>query len=153
MNALRYLPPPVHALLLLAFCRFLDKLWPIPADLSSMPLALLLSLAGGGLVLWAWRHFLRERTTLIPTGQPSALVVGGPYRFTRNPMYLGIALALAGLAFYLGALPYLLAPLGFFFIVKHVFVPYEEKRLEEAFGEDYRRLLETTPRWFRIPWK
>lgn len=103
-------------------------------------------------MLWAWSSFLRARTTVVPTGQPSALVCDGPYRHTRNPMYLGVALLLTGIAFYIGSPVYLLAPCGFFLAVQRLFVPFEERRLEETFGDDYRRLLRETPRWLPTPW-
>jgi protein-S-isoprenylcysteine O-methyltransferase Ste14 len=86
--------------------------------------------------------FRRRGTSVHPHHQPSALVTGGPYRFTRNPMYLALTLLLSGVAMWLGTLtPFLVVP-TFILVIQRRFIVNEEQRLAALFGpafEDYRR--------------
>jgi protein-S-isoprenylcysteine O-methyltransferase Ste14 len=92
--------------------------------------------------------FRKRRTTTIPFETPSALVTAGPYRFTRNPMYLGLTLIYIGVAgtrlepWPLIVLPFLLAYINF------VVIPFEERRLADTFGDQYRRYRAGVRRWF-----
>ncbi len=148
MNVLLKIPPPVYALLTLILCRDLSSVWPLPLDLSSPVLGYVMASVGLALVFWAWLHFLLNKTTPIPTGEPSALVTGGPYRFSRNPMYLGVLMMLASAVLFTGSLFYLLSPLGFFWIVDRLFIPYEESKLGQLFGTDFSRFMTLTRRWW-----
>jgi protein-S-isoprenylcysteine O-methyltransferase Ste14 len=147
MNPLLHIPPPVYALLSLGLCKGLDSLLPLPLDISSPELGAILALPGLGLMFWAWLNFLQKKTTPIPTSEPSALVTDGPYRFTRNPMYLGFLPILASVAFFTGSAIYLLSPLMTFYVVDRLFIPYEEAKLERLFGEDYAQLKSRVKRW------
>lgn len=147
MNPLLRIPPPVYALLLLGLCKALENLLPLPVDISVPLLGAVLAVPGLALLFWAWLHFFRNKTTPIPTAEPSALVIEGPYRISRNPMYLGFLLVLGGVAFFAGSPLYWLAPAGFFWIIDRLFIPYEEAKLERLFGEDYTRLKQATRRW------
>ncbi len=147
MNALLHIPPPVYGLGLLGLCKGLSSLLPLPVDISSPQLGMALALPGLGLMLWAWLHFLKKKTTPIPTKEPNALVMDGPYRFTRNPMYLGLLPLLASVVFFTGAPVYLLSPVGFYFIIDRLFIPYEEAKLERLFGEEFILLKSKTKRW------
>jgi protein-S-isoprenylcysteine O-methyltransferase Ste14 len=87
------------------------------------------------------------RTTYHPHKKPTALVVSGPYRFSRNPMYLSILLSLTGFAFLFGhAAPFAVPPLCAAAITR-VFIRREEKLLEAKFGEQYRDFIKRTRRW------
>jgi protein-S-isoprenylcysteine O-methyltransferase Ste14 len=102
-----------------------------------------------GLMLgvWASLHFRMARTSPKPFRQPNALVIGGPYRFTRNPMYLGLAIALAGVAVALGSLtPWLVIPLFIWVITARV-IRAEEAIMRARFGEEYQRYTERVRRW------
>ena len=89
----------------------------------------------------------KRKTTTIPFETPSALVTAGPYRFTRNPMYLGLTLIYIGVAgtrlelWPLIALPFLLAYIHF------VVIPVEERRLADTFGDHYRQYRAGVRRW------
>jgi len=147
MNPLLHIPPPVYALLSLGVCKGLDALLPLPVDISSPELGATLALPGLALLFWAWLGFFKKKTTPIPTKEPSALVTDGPYRFTRNPMYLGFLPILASVAFFTGAPVYLLSPLVFFFVIDRLFIPHEEAKLERLFGEEFVRLKSRAGRW------
>ncbi len=91
---------------------------------------LLASFTGAGL-------FLRNRTAIIPFKPATYLVTSGVYRWTRNPMYLGMALTYAGLAFLLNSLPALVLLLVVIAIVQRQVIAREEAYLERAFGNEY----------------
>ncbi len=91
--------------------------------------------------------FVTSRTTIVPHHRSSALVVRGAYRWTRNPMYVGLTLAYLGLAALLAsgwAIPLLAVPL--YAMHCHV-IPMEERQLEAVFGEEFRRYKTHVRRW------
>jgi protein-S-isoprenylcysteine O-methyltransferase Ste14 len=91
--------------------------------------------------------FRRAGTPVIPFERSTALVTTGLYRFTRNPMYLGLALVLAGAAIAFGTLgPWLAIP-GFLWIISTQFIRGEEAFLEEIFGADYLAYKAKVRRW------
>jgi len=104
----------------------------------------LLGLAFGGSALVT---FLRARTTPHPNHPVSALVTWGPYRFSRNPMYVGLSGFTAGLALVANT-PWLLAVLPFVWLALRLLViGREETYLERKFGEEYRAFKVRTRRW------
>ena len=98
-------------------------------------------------MMWAWWLFRQSGTPIRPTDRASSLVTSGPYRFSRNPMYLGIVVMLLGIALWLGSWPMLIAPVGFFVFMSLVFIPYEEQRLRETFGDAYASYAQRVRRW------
>jgi protein-S-isoprenylcysteine O-methyltransferase Ste14 len=104
--------------------------------------------AGGALALWCVLAFaFVGKGTPAPFDPPRALVVRGPYRHVRNPMYLGAAVALGGAALFYRSLP-LLGYVGVFLLATHAFVVwYEEPALERRFGEAYRTYRAAVRRW------
>lgn len=103
----------------------------------------------GGIVMAviADRLFARRETTIYPFAEPSVLVVEGPFRYTRNPMYLGLILALIGLALLLGTLTPWLVIVPFGLILDRTFVRYEQRTMQERFGDDYRAYMQRVRRW------
>jgi len=103
--------------------------------------------AGLLLALVCLGMFVRKRTTVLPSRCASAIVERGPYRFSRNPMYLSLILAYAGLACILDS-PWslLLLPLPVA-TLQRVTIPHEESRLEAVLGDDYARYRAQVPRW------
>ncbi len=88
------------------------------------------------------------RGTPAPFDPPRRLVVGGPYRLVRNPMYLGAGLALAGAAAFYQSLP-LLGYAGLFLLISHVFVVlYEEPALRRTFEGNYESYCRRVGRWW-----
>ena len=111
------------------------------------PLGAILALAGIGLAVWAAAWFARRRTTIEPREAPSALIVEGPFRVNRNPIYTGMALVLGGWALWLGTLLAVLAVLPFPFVIDRRFVRGEEAALRDAFGTDADVYIAGSRRW------
>ncbi|MCK5438382.1 MAG: isoprenylcysteine carboxylmethyltransferase family protein [Gemmatimonadetes bacterium] len=91
--------------------------------------------------------FERAGTTHKLAGDNATLVVEGPYRWSRNPMYLGLTLIVLGIAIYGGSVPFLLVPVAFLLTLNFAFVRWEERRLEAAFGDEYQAYRERVRRW------
>ena len=109
----------------------------------------ILATLGGALAVWCIFTFATlGKGTPAPFDPPQRLVVRGPYRFVRNPMYLGAALALLGAALVYGSVAlagYALA----FVAVLHAFVLwYEEPTLRRMFGADYDAYSRSVHRWW-----
>jgi protein-S-isoprenylcysteine O-methyltransferase Ste14 len=86
--------------------------------------------------------------TPAPFDPPRRLVIQGPYRYLRNPMYVGAGLALAGAALYFESWP-LLGYTGFLFLMTHLFVLwYEEPTLRRTFGQEYDTYCRQVRRWW-----
>jgi len=100
-------------------------------------------IAGCGLVLFA-----KARTTTVPGKLSGKLVTWGPYRFTRNPMYVGLVLAYLGEAGLLKQVwPVVLLPFTIAYLNRTV-IPVEEAKLEEAFPYEYKQYRLQVRRWF-----
>jgi protein-S-isoprenylcysteine O-methyltransferase Ste14 len=141
--------PPVWFLLFAGAAGVLAWLWPLHLTLPALlqPVAYLLAASGGVLALWAALLFRRHKTTSHPYAEATSLVISGPYRFSRNPMYLGLLLTLIGLGLWLQSLSaLLLAPL-FVFVINRCNIIPEERRLIDCFGEVYEIYQAQTRRW------
>jgi len=121
-----------------------------PASIASEQIVGMIVAAGGaGLALWCIVTFVAiGRGTPAPFDPPRRLVVVGPYRLVRNPIYLGAALALAGAALFYQSW----ALLGYcvaFAIMAHLFVvTYEEPYMRDTFGSPYVRYCGQVQRWW-----
>lgn len=106
-------------------------------------------LIGGGIVLaiMAMVEFRRHKTTVIPHETPSAMVQTGIYKRSRNPIYLGDVLILAGLILRFDAvLSLVLIPI-FVWVLERRFIIPEENRLRRTFRADFARYERKTRRW------
>ena len=96
-------------------------------------------LAGVALAAWGWLLFRKVKTTRVPGQASSTMVTWGPYRFTRNPMYLGLTIAYLGEAGILRQIwPVLLLPLVLAYL-NWIVIPVEEEKLQEVFGTRYEK--------------
>ena len=113
---------------------------------------MLLGASGAALALTCILTFVFVgRGTPAPFDPPRRLVVQGPYRLVRNPMYLGAGLALAGAALFYRSIP-LLGYAGVFLLITHVFVVlYEEPTLRQTFERDYEAYCRRVGRWWPKP--
>lgn len=112
-------------------------------------LGVVLTTAGAVLAVWCILTFaVLGRGTPAPFDPPRKLVERGPYRWVRNPMYLGAGFALLGAGVYFESTA-LLGYLMVFMTVSHLFVlGYEEPTLDRLFGADYAAYRERTGRWW-----
>jgi len=158
MNANNHVPPVMHIPPPLWFAAAFFAGWGlqllVPLTVHSPTIVLAsramgfgLLVCGGLIALSCFVMFLLARTTVIPFGRASSLVTRGPYRFTRNPMYLSLVLS------YLGGVGLLVLPWALVFlpvplaILNWVVIPFEERRLREAFDGEYAAYCEKVHRW------
>lgn len=140
--------PPVWLAAALAVSYRLAQMRPFGLSLGGFDL-LAGVLLGGGIVLMALAAYemRRRRTTIIPHQDASVLVTSGIFKRSRNPIYLGDALVLAGLILYWDApvaLP--LVPAFVWWIERHFVIP-EEDRLRRKFRAEFARYCQNTRRW------
>jgi len=120
-----------------------------PASLGPLRLAGLLPLLlGVAAYCWSAASFaLVGKGTPAPVDPPKALVVAGPYRYVRNPMYLGVVLVLVGESLVFAS-PMMLRYAALILLAFHLFVVYyEEPHLRRRFGEAYVHYCRSVPRW------
>jgi protein-S-isoprenylcysteine O-methyltransferase Ste14 len=126
---------------------------PNPPDPGGAQAAGMIMVAVGvALALWCVLTFaIVGKGTPAPFDPPRRLVVTGPYRFVRNPMYIGAGLALLGVAVYYGSASLFLAVAIFLLIVFVFILAYEEPTLRRMFGDDYEAYTRRVGRfWPRL---
>jgi protein-S-isoprenylcysteine O-methyltransferase Ste14 len=142
-------PPPVFYLAGFLAGYLLQRWRPLPwpHGMANDVIGAGLVIVGAGLVLDFVQRFHHFGTTTSPRGAATNLVVEGAYRFTRNPGYLGWALASAGVAMLvywtwcLALLPVVIL------LVDRLVIAHEERFLEERFGNEYRAYKHRVRRW------
>jgi len=139
--------PPLLAGALLAGTLILHALFERGNVAAHEVLGLLLVAGGIGLTFFAAALFQARDTTKNPYGEPSRFVVERPYTLTRNPMYLGITMALLGFAIFFSSVVMMLAPLGFFVALDQLVIPNEEAAMERLFGPPYLDYKARVRRW------
>ena len=109
---------------------------------------------GTAIALWCLFTFVFiGKGTPAPFDPPRKLVIRGPYRFVRNPMYIGAGMTLAGAALFYQSLPIFIYT-GVFFLITHLFVVlYEEPTLRRTFGDEYEAYFGRVSRWLPRPSK
>ncbi len=91
--------------------------------------------------------FRKAGTSVRPGDEPTQLVINGPFRITRNPMYLGIELVLVAVFFLTKSLFLLIPPVVFFLLINFLQIPFEEKLMIDHFGRSYTEYRERVRRW------
>lgn len=141
--------PPILLLIHIFAAFLLNWLFPLPFTFAKILVwvGYLLTLVGIGLAFSAAGRFMKAHPTLDPHGSVTEIVTSGPYRFSRNPIYLGFVCLLIGFPFifsnYWGLIlsPVLMVSL-FQLIIKH-----EETYLEKKFGDVYSSYKSRVRRW------
>jgi protein-S-isoprenylcysteine O-methyltransferase Ste14 len=120
-----------------------------PAIEAPQIAGMILGSAGAVVALWCIFTFARiGKGTPAPFDPPRRLVIRGPYRFVRNPMYIGAGLALGGAALFYKSVP-LVIYVGVFLLACHLFVlAYEEPTLKRTFGPEYEGYCQRVSRWW-----
>ena len=138
--------PPVITLGCLIIQVLLFNLLPLTVDLSLL-FGFLLLVGSIGCIALAARELFKNETTIIPDGQPEKLVTTGPFSFSRNPIYLGMAGILISSACFMQSLSALVIPVIFVLIIHKTWIPHEEVKLKEKFGKHWEKYAESTSRW------
>jgi protein-S-isoprenylcysteine O-methyltransferase Ste14 len=144
------LPPPVWVLIyaLLGGAASAAFPWRRLIDLRVLPLGAALLAGGLALSVWAALLFRAEGTELNPTSPSNKkLVIRGPFRWTRNPMYLSLVIVTLGLAFAIGALPMFAVPALVFATASLVHIPFEEAKMRRQFGAAFDDYVVRVRRW------
>jgi protein-S-isoprenylcysteine O-methyltransferase Ste14 len=117
------------------------------AGLVQTGLGLAVVCAGVALAAWGFVTFTRARTAVFPNRPARQFVTWGPYRVTRNPMYVGLALIYAGVALVINwAWPLVLLPVVIV-VMRTTIIRREERYMRSAFGETYASYCRHVRRW------
>lgn len=152
VHPLLRIPPPL--LFAATFIAGLGLQRLMPMSLASPSIVYIVHFMGAGmagagvlLALCCVGMFLLSRTTLIPFANAARLVTHGPYRFSRNPMYLSLVLVYIGVAGILAQIwPLILLPLPVT-AMQAVVIPFEEARLQDLFGGAFTHYCASVRRW------
>lgn len=98
---------------------------------------------------WASRLFDTAKTPICPGSTPTKLVDRGPFRWSRNPMYLRLIVLLLGIALLVGSWPFWVLPPLYALILRFLFIPHEEEMMWLKFGNAYDRYCSCVGRWLR----
>lgn len=144
---MKFYPP--HYLLTLSLCMLATWYF---GETSSQTLPLILIgvfLIGLGFLLAfnSISRFIKAKTGVVPFSESTTLITEGFYKYTRNPMYVGMNSFLLGLMLILKNPLNIIFLIIFFFIVRNMFVLKEEVQMEETFGEDYLTYKRKVRRW------
>ncbi len=102
---------------------------------------------GIAVVLFCDRLFRQKQTTIIPFQESNYLVREAIFKYSRNPIYLGMIIVLIGLWIFLGSLTPIVVVPFFSWLIQELFIKEEERMLEAKFGEEYREYKATVKRW------
>ena len=148
IDLVQYRPPRI-AMVLLAVATLTNALiWlPIPLVYSPLYVSVLLAASGFTVMMVAWWQFRGSDVAICPTEPTVRLLTNGVYRFTRNPMYLGITMMLAAVALAVGTVPFYVAALLFWLVADRAFCTFEEIKLAASFGASYESYRLRVRRW------
>lgn len=141
-------PPALYALAVLAGY-LLHRRWPLPVGdgLGIQALAWLLLGAWLGLTVSSIGTFRRSRTSIVPVRPATALVMSGPYRFTRNPMYVGLAMLTVAIALFMNSWWPIVLLVPVLLTIRQSVIAPEERYLERRFGLEYVAYKQRVRRW------
>lgn len=145
----RKILPPTYFYLFIILSVFLHFLIPVK-QIFYYPWSLIGILPivfGIVLNIWTDKQFSKKNTTVKPFGKPTSLLVSGPFKISRHPMYLGMTLILLGISIFLGSAILFIFPVLFFVLMNFLFIKYEEKNMEKIFTDGYREYKKKVRRW------
>lgn len=148
-----HFPPPFVYLAGLVLGWIVDRARPLPitgshgASVLRLSIAALLAVAYLALFLAALSAFRRAHTTLIPNRPATAFVTSGPYRWTRNPMYVSMTLLYLAVALWMNSWWPVLLLVLVLIVIQQVVISREERYLISAFPDDYVAYSSRVRRW------
>lgn len=141
---------PPHYILTLLVCAIALQWIFKPQMLISIPLNYLGVLVVALGIYWmkeAHQLFTKNDTPVPHSEKPREVVTDGPYKKSRNPMYVAGGLIMLGIAICAGTWPFFLSWILMGLILDRIFIPWEERRMEELFGDKYLQYKKTVRRW------
>tara|TARA_B100001939_G_scaffold202785_1_gene174315 strand:- start:70 stop:510 length:441 start_codon:yes stop_codon:yes gene_type:complete len=141
--------PPIIALGCILIQVLLYNLVPLSVNLGIL-IGLFVLLPSIALIFLSFKELNNNNTTIYPDGDPEKLVVNGPFKYSRNPIYLGMFGIILAVPFLIESLSTLLIPFLFILILENTWIPYEEKKLKEKFNDEWDQYCAQTPKWL---WK
>ncbi len=141
--------PPTHFYTYLLISAVLHFLIPIKQIIyfPYILIGIIPVIAGAGLNIWADGIFKKQKTTVKPDQKPTTLIDYGPFKISRNPMYLGMALMLIGEGVLLGSVTSFIGAIIFIAAMEIYFIPEEEKTMHKTFSEDFKQYKKRVRRW------
>jgi protein-S-isoprenylcysteine O-methyltransferase Ste14 len=142
-------PPPLLYVAAVIAGALLDRQWRLPIGAASIReiVAVLLLAAWAVLTFSSFRSFWRKRTSIIPVRPATALVINGPYRITRNPMYVGLAILTVAMSLFLDTWWPILLLIPTLICVQQIVIVPEERYLRRRFGGEYDAYTRQVRRW------
>jgi protein-S-isoprenylcysteine O-methyltransferase Ste14 len=142
-------PPPALYALAAIGGYVLNRRWPLPIADGVAVLVVAWALIAMWAVLTASSigNFRRSRTSIVPIRPATTLVIAGPYRFTRNPMYVGLAMLTVALGLLMDSWWPIVLLLPVLLVVRVFVIAPEERYLERRFGADYIGYTKRVRRW------
>jgi protein-S-isoprenylcysteine O-methyltransferase Ste14 len=119
----------------------------VPSSLPSLWLGAAVFAAGFVTAIWAITTICRAGTRVETNKPTTAIVADGPYRLTRNPIYVGMFLGQIGLAVAINSLWFLAALVPFYLVIRYGVVAREEAYLDRKFGDGYLTYKSRVRRW------
>ena len=143
------IPPPLIAMLCILIIFLSKSIFPSFVFSYKLQLGIFVSTIGFLLLIVSIKSFIDNKTTINPLNlkKSTYLVTSGVFRFSRNPMYLGMLLFLLGTAIILNIIGGLIISILFIFYMNFFQIIPEEKALENLFGKNYRNYRKTVRRW------
>ena len=142
------IPTPIWLIGLVIVVVVADRLLAIPVLFAYKPAGIALIVVGFAISAAGRLTFRRHGAEVFPWSEAhSTLVASGPFRFTRNPMYLGLVMIGFGAALVAGTWLMWLVPFVIFVLDNFVIIPYEEGSMDRAYGETYRAYRSRVRRW------
>jgi protein-S-isoprenylcysteine O-methyltransferase Ste14 len=142
-------PPPLLYAAAIVGGWLLNRQWPMPIGVATPRLALawLLIAACAVLSISSVGWFRRKHTSIVPIRPATTLVIAGPYRFTRNPMYVAMALLTVALGLLLNTWWPIVLLIPTLILVQVLVIAREERYLRRRFGAEYEAYTRQVRRW------
>ena len=137
--------PPFIVLGLILLQLLLLYLIPLYMNFTLL-IGLVLLLASVSIIAYSFKELNKFETTYIPDGEPVKLVTSGPFKYSRHPIYGGMAGILFAVALLMQSLSAILVPFLFILLINNTWIPHEESKLEETFGKDWKSYSDKTKR-------
>jgi protein-S-isoprenylcysteine O-methyltransferase Ste14 len=146
---MRFFPPPVLFMLCFAAASLLERLWPLVLSGGRPLLAagIVILAAAAVLGLSAFLVMWRAHTPIEPGHVPTKLVSNGPFRFTRNPLYVTLVLIQISIGLMMSSAWFLIAAATLLLLLDRLVVVREERLIREHFGDAYEHYTARVRRW------